>query len=297
MRDYGRVHTSFWTSETTRSLSEDARNLALYLLTCPHNTIAGVFRLPDGYVCDDLQWTSERVSKGFSELLANGFANRCETTKWVWIYKHLKWNPPENPNQKKSAEKLAKLVPEKCSWLPNFIGECGDFFGMENKPFRNPSATLSKPEAVTVTVTVTEAETVKSSAIHSERDLAPPEEKNRAASQIPAEAEFAIELRSLGVNVQSHNPTLLAWIADGITIKKLTEAAAIARLKKPLPELIPANFLDRIVREPPRQQSPPTQYQTAAGRRAAEFDRAAAEFLGGEKLTGTDLKVIEGGTL
>lgn len=142
-----------------------------------------------------------------------------------------------------------------------------------------------------------ESEINKSSAIELQEELAQEPEKNRAASPIPAEAEFAIELRSLGVNVQSHNPTLLAWIADGITIQKLTEAAAIARLKKPLPELIPANFLDRIVREPPRQQSPPTQYQTAAGRRAAEFDRAAAEFLGNEKPTGTDLKLIEGSML
>ena len=95
-------NTSFWSSSDMRSLSEDARALALYLLTCPHGTIAGVFRLPDGYACEDLQWCSERVSEGFSELFAKGFANRCETTKWVWIRKHFEWNSPENPNQKKS---------------------------------------------------------------------------------------------------------------------------------------------------------------------------------------------------
>lgn len=146
MRDYGRVHTSFWTSETTRSLSEDGRALALYLLTSPHSTLAGVFRLPDGYVCDDMQWTSQRVSKGFAELLANGFANRCETTKWVLICKYLQWNIPENPNQKKSAAKIVDLIPKQCSWLPCFIRENGEFLGLKIEQFANCYETVSKPE-------------------------------------------------------------------------------------------------------------------------------------------------------
>jgi hypothetical protein len=132
-------------------MSEDARSLAIYLLTCPHNTIAGVFRLPDGYVCDDMQWTPERVSKAFAETVDKGFANRCETTKWVWINKHLEWNPPENPNQRKCAAKIAALVPDQCEWKLVFISECADLIGIVNEPLPNPSVTLLKPEAVTGT--------------------------------------------------------------------------------------------------------------------------------------------------
>lgn len=129
MRDYGKVHTSFWTSSNIRAMSEDGRALALYLLTCPHGTIAGVFRLPDGYACEDLQWSSERVSEGFAELLNNGFANRCETTKWVFICKHFQWNPPENPNQKKAAIKCASMVPDECCWKSLYISVLNDFLG------------------------------------------------------------------------------------------------------------------------------------------------------------------------
>ena len=145
MRDYGKVHTSFWTSATTRSMSEDGRTLAMYLLTAPHGTIAGVFRLPDGYACEDLQWTSERVSEGFAELLRNGFANRCETTKWVWIIKHFEWNPPENPNQRKSVAKIASQVPDECCWKRRFHSESGRFWGAEPEKKSNPSGTLSEP--------------------------------------------------------------------------------------------------------------------------------------------------------
>ena len=147
MRDYGKVHTSFWTSGTTRSMSEDARALALYLLTSPHNTIAGVFRLPDGYVCEDMQWSAERVAEGFRELLSKGFANRCETSKWVWIRKHFDWNPPENPNQRKAAGKQAMSVPDECSWKPDFMRVCADSLGLDPPKNSNPSETLPKPFA------------------------------------------------------------------------------------------------------------------------------------------------------
>lgn len=145
MRDYGKVHTSYWTSSNIRSMSEDGRALAMYLLTCPHGTISGVFRLPDGYACEDLQWDAERVSKGFDELLRNGFANRCATTKWVWISKHFEWNPPENPNQRKAAAKVASQVPDECVWKPEFMRVCGKFFGVFIEEEINPSPTLPEP--------------------------------------------------------------------------------------------------------------------------------------------------------
>lgn len=145
MRDYGKVHTSFWSSATTRAMTEDARTLALYLITSPHSTIAGVFRLPDGYVCEDLQWDSERVEKGFAELLSKGFANRCGTTKWVWVCKHLEWNPPENPNQRKSASKIAMSIPEECSWKPAFMRVSGHLLGIECAVSPNPSVTVAEP--------------------------------------------------------------------------------------------------------------------------------------------------------
>ncbi|TDS73419.1 hypothetical protein [Comamonas sp. JUb58] len=145
MRDYGKVHTSFWTSAGMRALSEDGRAMALYLLTCPHGTIAGVFRLPDGYICEDMQWTAERVTHVFAELFQNGFANRCATTKWVWINKHFEWNQPENPNQRKAALKIANQVPDECSWRLDFMRLCGEFLGLPKASEANPSPTVQEP--------------------------------------------------------------------------------------------------------------------------------------------------------
>lgn len=145
MRDYGKVYSTFWSSDTTGGLSDDGKLLALYLMTCHHSTIAGVFRLPDGYVSEDLRWSQQRVAKGFDELFAKGFATRCKATKWVWVTKHLEWNKPENPNQRKSAAKLALSIPVECGWRLDFMRVCGEVLALEPPSDANPSETVPKP--------------------------------------------------------------------------------------------------------------------------------------------------------
>ena len=179
MRDYGKVFSSFWTSQTIRAMDDDARTLAIYLLTCPHGTIAGVFRLPDGYVCDDLNWEKTRVIKAF-DTLCKGFVSRCETTKWVWINKHFEWNKPENPLQLKGAKKIALTIPDECGWKLDYMRLYAGLLNIETKPFINPLQTLSKPVTVTVTVTeaVTEAVTVTEAVSFSPQKSAEPPKEN-----------------------------------------------------------------------------------------------------------------------
>lgn len=141
---YGKVHATFWSSETTGDLSDAARLLALYLMTCPHRTIAGVFRLPMGYAAEDLRWGSERVSEGFRELSESGFATYCERTKWVWVVKHLDWNPPENPNQVKACAKVAASIPPTACFARDYALKHGELLGLEVPPEPNGSETLPK---------------------------------------------------------------------------------------------------------------------------------------------------------
>lgn len=145
MREYGRVYSTFWSSADVQSMSDDARTLALYLLTCSHGTIVGACRLPDGYVCEDLRWKPERVAKGFAELFRKGFANRCETTKWAWICKFLDWNQPDNPNQWKAARKIVAQIPDQCSWKPSFLAIFARAAGDPPPENTNGSGTVSEP--------------------------------------------------------------------------------------------------------------------------------------------------------
>lgn len=149
MRDYGKLFCAFWTSETVQSFTDDAKLLAAYLLTNQHCTLIGCYRLTNGYVADDLCWTDERVTKGFAELFAKGFATRCEASKWVLIHKYLEWNPLENPNQHKAAQKMFEKLPDSVS----VKGALATILNIADwKPLANPSATVPKPVAVAVTV-------------------------------------------------------------------------------------------------------------------------------------------------
>lgn len=118
MRDYGRVYTKFWVSPDIMSLSDDAKLLALYLLTGQHSNALGCFRLPSGYVAADLGFNPlERVSKGFDELLRIGFVTLGKGD-WILLPKYLKFNAPENPNVGKMVVKLFEQIPQGSGLIP-----------------------------------------------------------------------------------------------------------------------------------------------------------------------------------
>ena len=137
MRDYGKVYTSFWTSETTRGLSDRGRVLAIYLLSSPHSNMIGCFRVPDGYVAEDLNWSLETVSKGFDELLNAGFATRDSVSKWVCVHQFLAWNEIENPNQGVSAIKLTDQIPDSFCAKGRVLRSLHDSVGRFKDKVRN----------------------------------------------------------------------------------------------------------------------------------------------------------------
>lgn len=144
MRDYGKVHTSFWASETLKGLDADAKLLALYLLTSPHTNASGAFRLPDAYACEDLGWVSERLRNGFKTLSESGFIERCDATSWVWICKFGDWNKPDNPNIKKAVLKSVESIPASVS----FKERISEYWGVSEtvaKPLGNPPSPSPSP--------------------------------------------------------------------------------------------------------------------------------------------------------
>jgi hypothetical protein len=156
MRDYGAIHTSFWTNPDMQNLPGMAKLLAVYLLTEPHTNMLGCFRLPIGYVSTDLNWTNDRVLEAFKLLSANGFATYDQKSHWVFIHNYLKWNPIDNPNQGKSLQRLFEQVQQESniyqplvfSLLANPHYLSGGFkHRLETlaEPFRKGSETLPEP--------------------------------------------------------------------------------------------------------------------------------------------------------
>ncbi|MBP2311904.1 hypothetical protein [Azospirillum soli] len=113
MRTYGKVYTAFWTDPKVLALSGDAQRLALYLLTGPHSNSIGCFRLPAGYLMEDLRLAPDRAAGVIAELEAAGFIIRDAETGWTMIVNFLRHNPPENSKVGKSMVALIDAVPRK----------------------------------------------------------------------------------------------------------------------------------------------------------------------------------------
>jgi hypothetical protein len=111
MRDYGKIHTAYWTDDKIAGLSVPAKLMGAYLLTCPHSNAIGCFRLPVGYVSEDLQWDADSVHEALAELAAVGFICRDEASGWVLIRKFLDHNTIENANVGKACMRMVDAVP------------------------------------------------------------------------------------------------------------------------------------------------------------------------------------------
>jgi hypothetical protein len=67
--------------------------------------------------------------------------------------------------------------------------------------------------------------------------------------EIDVATQLAIDLRAMGVNITSQHPTLHQWIKEGFTPSQVIESVGIARISKPKPEAIPANYLTPILQD------------------------------------------------
>lgn len=105
---YFRLSPRIWEQEW----SESAKTLAIYLLCNRHRNTEGLYRLPKAYILGDLGWARERLAEPFAELLEAGFIEYDDKTSVVFVAKALRWQPPDNPNQRKHAVKLLQQLPE-----------------------------------------------------------------------------------------------------------------------------------------------------------------------------------------
>lgn len=105
---YHRVWSSIW----TEPWSEDARTLALYLLTCEHRVTEGLFRLPMPYAGADLQWDSSRLRAAWTELCDDGFLEHDERAQVVFLPGALERQQPQAVNNVKAAVKAVEGLPK-----------------------------------------------------------------------------------------------------------------------------------------------------------------------------------------
>lgn len=92
---YNAVSNTFWDDDKVRAWPEDARSLALYLLTSEHRNAEGFYRLSMATAADDLQWDVERVKAAMKDVVASGFAEYDDRARVVLVMKALKYQAPK----------------------------------------------------------------------------------------------------------------------------------------------------------------------------------------------------------
>lgn len=109
---YGKVYAGFWTDEKMVEAPDDAKIVALYLLTGPHRNLIGCFRCPIEYIVGDLRWPIDRVSIALLALSRMGFLVRDDRSGWTLICNQLKYDSLGNDKHAKAAARLALDVPK-----------------------------------------------------------------------------------------------------------------------------------------------------------------------------------------
>lgn len=89
----------------------DTRYLAMYVLTCKHRTLEGLFELPKGYACSDLRWDQARLDTAWRNLISADFMRYDEESRVIFIVKALKHQSPQMPNHITSAIGKLKELP------------------------------------------------------------------------------------------------------------------------------------------------------------------------------------------
>jgi hypothetical protein len=109
---YQRIFTQIWNDEKFTSMSPGAQRLFLYLLTCPHSNLIGLYILKNGYIMEDLDLSPQSLKTQMQEIVDHGIIQRCSTNFIVFIPNYLKFNPLTNPNQVTSAIGIVESMPK-----------------------------------------------------------------------------------------------------------------------------------------------------------------------------------------
>jgi len=141
VREFGRLKTAFWHNPKIKSVSERARLLACYLISCPHGNALGCFILSDEYIAGDFAWPVKTARDKLAELISVEFCERDIKTNLLRILPWWEHNTLENPkvcihaiteiNRLPSCQVKERLLisldifAAKFSVMADFMSHCG----------------------------------------------------------------------------------------------------------------------------------------------------------------------------
>lgn len=115
MASYYPISPLFWRDEEVRLWLKDGHDrtvlLALYLLTCRHRNLEGLYLLPWGVAQTELAWEADCVAEQVARLMDAGFIQYDEGPEVVFVRNALKYQQPKSERQIKGAISALREVP------------------------------------------------------------------------------------------------------------------------------------------------------------------------------------------
>ena len=153
--EFRAVYGSIWTGDTGRQIKaagKEAQILALYLVTCSHSNMIGVYHLPLAYAAYDTGLTLDEIAAARQVLEGLTFAVYDDASEWVFVVNGYGYQcaDAEGRLPSKAADKrlvgalaLFRQVPG--SLQARFAQRYGSPFEAPSKPLPTPIEPPSKP--------------------------------------------------------------------------------------------------------------------------------------------------------
>lgn len=136
MRDYGKVSPGFWTGKTGKALKAkgpEAVIVGLYLMTCQHANMLGMYYLSKTYIAVDTPLGFEGACKGLQGACEAGFCKYDEGSEVVWVIEMAGYQVAEQldvkDNRCKGIQREYDALPEN-PFLAAFYERYGAAFHM-----------------------------------------------------------------------------------------------------------------------------------------------------------------------
>lgn len=112
MASFYQLSPLFWTDPKVCGWSPVEKNLALYLLTCEHRNLEGLYRLPYAYISADLDLERETVTVALERLIRDDFCRYDVDAQVVFLPKALKYRQPTTARHVEGALDDLRAVPD-----------------------------------------------------------------------------------------------------------------------------------------------------------------------------------------
>lgn len=121
---YTKIHDRIWSMFKRRGMTGDECRVYIYLFSCPHRNLLGMYRLPLSYVAEDLSLPLSAAKRAISSLEKLKLVEYDAANSVVFIPKFLECNAIPNKNVEKKAVKLAEdsALPDTPLWA-ELLGE------------------------------------------------------------------------------------------------------------------------------------------------------------------------------